>query len=211
MDEYLKNTDVIDSDNESIRIKSRELTQGVETDIEKGMLLFYFVRDQIKFNMYAPTQQRKDHMASRTLRRGNGICLHKAILLVALSRVVGIPARLELADIRNHRIPNKLRALIGGGNDLITNGFAQFYLRDKWLHVSPVYDKSTCRKNGFIPVEFDGVDDARASAYDRKGRPHIEYLKGYGYYADFPWAEICKAREEFASTLGIKNWTEHPL
>ena len=68
MDEYLRNTDVIDSGNESVRIKSRELTEGVETDIEKARLLFYFVRDQIKFNMYAPTQQRKDHMASTTLR-----------------------------------------------------------------------------------------------------------------------------------------------
>ena len=39
---------------------------------------------------------------SATLARGYGFCVNKAVLLAALARAVGIPARLGFADVRNH-------------------------------------------------------------------------------------------------------------
>ncbi|TET12664.1 MAG: transglutaminase domain-containing protein, partial [Dehalococcoidia bacterium] len=93
MERYLKPTNVIDCDTESIGEKARLVTEGLESDREKAVALYYFVRDQIKQNPYAPCQFLEDYKASSTLERGHGFCQHKAVLLVALARAAGIPAR----------------------------------------------------------------------------------------------------------------------
>jgi transglutaminase-like putative cysteine protease len=54
LDKYLKPTAVIDWDNKAVKWKARELTQELQTDREKAVALFYFVRDGIKHNPYAP-------------------------------------------------------------------------------------------------------------------------------------------------------------
>ena len=99
MEKYLKCTDIIDCDTKSIRAKAQALTEGLATDREKAVALFYFVRDEIKFNPYAAGDLLEYNKASVVLERGHGFCYQKAIVLVALARVVGIPARLGFADI----------------------------------------------------------------------------------------------------------------
>ncbi len=100
---YLRHTDIIDCDAESIRSKAAELTVGMETERENAVALFYFVRDEIKHNAYAPLHDRDRFKASAVLQAGNGFCQQKAILLAALARASGVPARLGLIDIRDHR------------------------------------------------------------------------------------------------------------
>jgi len=51
---YLRATDIIDSDNIAIRQKAKEVSEPYETDIEKAIAIFYFVRDQIKYNPFMP-------------------------------------------------------------------------------------------------------------------------------------------------------------
>ena len=102
MDKYLKPTAVIDWDTEAVKNKAAELTKGLNTPREKAIALYYFVRDSIRHNPYAPGFTPEDYKASVTLERGNGYCQHKAILLVALARAAGIPARLGFVDVRDH-------------------------------------------------------------------------------------------------------------
>ena len=207
MEKYLKCTEVIDCDSQSIKEKAQSLTQGLQSCGEKAVALYYFVRDEVKHNPYAPTWLLEDYKASTTLERGNGFCQHKATLLVALARASGIPARLGFVDVRDHLLSDKFRKMIGGDNLLIQHGYAELYLEGKWIHASPAYDLKTCQKAGFVPVEFDGVNDARDSAYNREGKRHIEHVKEHGHFDDFPFDYIREYQREWVARIG-REWNE---
>ena len=98
---YLRATDIIDSDNIAIRQKAKEVSEPYETDIEKAIAIFYFVRDQIKYNPFMPRFLPEHFRASNTLERKTGFCIQKAVLLAALSRAVRIPSRLRFAVLKN--------------------------------------------------------------------------------------------------------------
>lgn len=207
LQDALKCTKVIDCDARTVKEKCRSITEGLQSDRERAIALFYFVRDEIRHNPYAPTLALEEFKASATLDRGNGFCQHKAVLLVALARAAGIPARLGFVDVRDHLLSDKFRAMIGGDNLLIQHGYAELRLGGKWVHVSPAYDLKTCQKAGFVPVEFDGVNDAKDSAYNREGKPHIEHVKDHGHFDDFPWDYIRSYQHEWVEQIG-REWNE---
>ena len=53
LEEYLKPTPTIDCGTRSIKEKAQELTNRQEKITEKARSLFYFVRDEIKYNPYS--------------------------------------------------------------------------------------------------------------------------------------------------------------
>ena len=203
MERYLGCSETIDCDEESIKAKARELTEGLPTAIEKAAALFYFVRDSIKFNPYSPGELLEYNKASVVLERGYGFCYQKAIVLAAMSRAAGIPARLGFADIRNHKLSEKFREKMFGNNILVYHGWAELYIDGKWVRATPAYDLEMCRENGFIPVEFDGSSDARLHVYAEDGSLHIEYIREHSHYDDLPWAEILNARDELLARMGV--------
>ena len=192
MEKYLKSTSTFDSDSESIEEKARELTQGKEDAIEKARALFYFVRDGISYNIYVPKHMPEHFRASNTLARGKGYCVQKAVLLVALARAAGIPARLGCAKIRNYLVPPKVLEILK--SDIFPwHGYAELYLDGKWVKATPAFDLKMCQEYRLIPVEFDGRNDARFHPLNLDGKPHIEYLLDRGPFDDVPLAEIRKA------------------
>jgi hypothetical protein len=191
MEKYLRPTPRIDCDNKFIRQKSQDLTRSQEEVVDKAKSLFYFVRDEIKYNPL-PVHLLEDYRASKTLKTGKGFCVEKASLLVALARAAGIPARLHLADIRNHLIPNRLKQLIG--TDLFSyHGYSGLYIEGKWVKATPAFDLKMCQENRIIPVEFDGKHDAIFHPHNLDGELHIEYVKDHGYHEDVPLDEILAA------------------
>ena len=60
-----------------------------------------------------------------------------------------------------------------------------------------------CRENGFIPVEFDGSNDARLHGCAQDGSLHIEYIREHGHYDELPWDEILNARDELLARMGV--------
>jgi transglutaminase-like putative cysteine protease len=137
--------------------------------------------------------------ASNTLSRGNGYCVQKAVLLVALARAAGIPAGLGFARIRNNLLPERTFNILGT-NILPFHGYAEFYLNGKWVKATPAFDLKLCERNRIIPVEFDGVSDAIFHPYNRDGKLHIEYLKDLGrQYEDLP---LDKLHEALIKTFG---------
>jgi transglutaminase-like putative cysteine protease len=189
MDQYLKATPFIDSDAEPVKEKARELTGGVKGEKEKARRIFYFVRDEIRYNAFSPRSLPEQLRASHVLSRREGYCVQKAVLLVALARAAGIPARLRFAEIRSHLIPEKLLKL-RGTNVLAYHGYADLYLGGRWVKATPAFGIEVCRKAGLIPVEFDGENDAMLHPYTRDGRPQVEYLLDRGPYEDVPFREI---------------------
>ena len=192
MERYLAPTATFDCDTESIQEKTHELTRGQGDSIGIGRALFYFVRDGISYNLYVPKHMPEHFRASNTLDRGKGYCVQKAVLMVALARAAGIPARLGCAKIRNHLVPPKVLEILK--TDIFPwHGYAELYLGGKWVKATPAFDVEMCREQELLPVEFDGLSDARFHSHSLDGRPHIEYLLDRGPFDDVPLDEIRKA------------------
>jgi len=196
MEVYLKPTPVIDCDAPPVREKAQNLAGDNENDVEKAKALFYFVRDEIKYNPYVLQHLAEHHKASGTLSRKEGYCVQKAILLAALARAIGIPARLGFADIRNYIIPQKLMELMNGSNLFIYHGYCELYIGQKWVKATPAFDLEMCQNHHIIPVEFDGKSNATFHRNNQGGKLHIEYVHDYGHYPDLPLEEMLGARVE---------------
>jgi hypothetical protein len=195
MDIYLQPTHVIDCENEVIKDKAALLISGEQDIPGKARRLFYFVRDEIKYNLYVSSDKIDYFTASRILQIREGFCVQKAVLMTALSRAAGIPTRLRIAAIRNHLMPDKLKNFMRG-NILPTHGYNELYINDRWVKAAPTFDRDMCLKNRFKTVEFDGIHDATLPAENSDGERHIEYVKDYGHFDDLPFERIIALRKE---------------
>jgi transglutaminase-like putative cysteine protease len=214
MDKYLRPTAVIECDSPVIRAKARDLTEGLNAAREKAVALFYYVRDQVRFNPYSAGEVYEYNRATLVLERGHGFCYQKAILLAALARASGIPARLGFADIRNHRLSERFLEKMFGNNVLVYHGWTEMLIDGKWVRATPAYDLEMCLEHGYVPVEFDGTADARLHTCTRDGGLHIEYIAEHGHYDDLPWEEILAAHNRLLAQMGVardsfmQKWTE---
>lgn len=193
MGKYLQPTFVIDCDNPTVQKKSKALTRGQEDIAKNAQRLFYFVRDEIKYNHDVLRSRPEHFQASNTLSRKEGYCVQKAVLLVALARSAGIPAGLGFARLRNNLLPKKTVKWLGT-NILPFHGYAEFYLNGKWVKATPAFDLKLCENERIVPVEFDGESDAIFHLYNRDGKLHIEYLEDLGRnYVDLPLDKLHNA------------------
>lgn len=209
-EEDLAATEVIDCDSPEIQGKALELFSPQDPDSERAKALFYFVRDKIKYRIALFREIEKERFrASFILRQGFGFCIPKAILLVALNRAIGIPARLCLADIRVPRISSAFKEL--AGTDIMAfHGYAEMFVAGRWVKADPAFDIDLCRQKHFIPVDFSGDEDALFRPFDLQGRPHIEYLNYRGSFADLPHDLLIAGLREFYGNVDeakIAKWT----
>jgi transglutaminase-like putative cysteine protease len=195
LEQYLQPNEFFNFNNPKVKKKALEITNGLKSDNQKAKALFYWVRDNIKYNMmsYYP-KVKANFKANVTLRRGYGFCVSKSILLSSFARVVGIPARIHLVDLINHKVSQRVIDFMGT-NIMYYHGFSEVYLnqnsKKKWVKLTPSFDKATAIKGGFLPmVEFDGENDAVFPPYDINGERFGEYLTDRGIHADLPLEEI---------------------
>ncbi len=98
---WLEPSRYIDSDNQLIIDKAKNLTLDCLTRIEKSKKIMDFVSINIKYNpnkslhyVFNSTYSGEvDSSASDVLRNKDGVCYHFSRLFVALCRAIGIPAR----------------------------------------------------------------------------------------------------------------------
>jgi transglutaminase-like putative cysteine protease len=204
MEKYLKPTARIDSDHPSIKEKAHNIIRGKREAADKAKSLFYWVRDEIKYNPFLAIEFSENFRASKTLERKQGFCIEKAAVLAAFARAVGIPARLHFADIRNYLVSNKLLKVMGT-NLFSYHGYTELYIKGKWVKATPAFDLKMCRKNRIIPVEFDAQNDAILNSHNLDGKLHIEYVRDHGYHEDVPVEEILAALDKY---YGLKAQQE---
>lgn len=194
MNSYLQPGRYVDSDAPVI-VEFAERVRGHETDdVIKAVRLYYEVRDSIVYTPYFDFRSEDTYRASTCLTRGSGFCVAKAALLAAAARVVGIPARVGYADVRNHLCTPRLRALMG--TDIFYyHSYAELLLRGKWVKATPAFDRGLCDRFGVKTLEFDGSEDSLMHPYNERGRRHMEYLNDRGPSADVPVRDIM---EKFA-------------
>ncbi|MFX1278044.1 MAG: transglutaminase family protein [Promethearchaeota archaeon] len=211
MDEYLQPTEFFDFDKPLVKQKALEITDGLETEKEKAIALFYWVRDEIKYNMltYIPSIK-ANFKASVTLRRHNGFCVSKSILLSSFARAVGIPARIHLVDLINHKISQKVINFMQT-NVMHYHGYSELFINGKWIKLTPSFDQGTAVKGRFLPMcEFDGECDAVFPEYDNEGNRFGEYILDRGIHSDLPLEEIAKIFEEKYPAINKFTNGEYP-
>ena len=103
MEKFLTETKYCDFSNRDINSMAQEITHDLHSDREKARALFYWVRNEIRYNMrlFIP-KIKKNFVASNVIQEKQGFCVSKSILLSTLARAVGIPARIHLVDLINH-------------------------------------------------------------------------------------------------------------
>ncbi|VUT25107.1 MAG: Transglutaminase-like superfamily protein [Candidatus Methanolliviera sp. GoM_asphalt] len=189
MEEYLKSTYFMDCDSLLVKDRAKELVRSTDHELERAKRVFYFVRDEIRYNPYLFSSDAEDFIASKILKQGEGYCVQKAVLLSALARAVGIPSRLGFATIRNHLAPEKLVKLMGT-DIFVCHGYSELFLGGKWIKATPTFDLKMCQRIGVPSVEFDGRRDTILPKYNKKGELYIEYIQYHGSYDDLPLKRI---------------------
>jgi transglutaminase-like putative cysteine protease len=207
MDPFLQATEVIDCDHPQIKALASQTIQGARDVHEQARRLFYLVRDTIPYSLYVPFFLPEHYRASATLQRGSGYCVQKAVLLVALARAAGIPARLVFADIRNYLISERVAEQMET-NLFIFHGYVEWLLGERWVRVTPSFDKEVSREHGYPLVEFDGNNDAVFPSHAVDGRKFVEYVRHHGVFSDLPLDLILQTWDQEYGKEKIEVWKE---
>ncbi len=189
MEQYLQASATVDSDDPAVIAYARKKTEGLSDMREQAVRLYYAVRDDIRYDPYAIDLSVKGLSASHTLEVGRGWCVAKAILLAACCRVMGIPARLGFADIKNHLSTARMRQHMK--TDIFYwHGYTSIYLNNAWVKATPAFNIELCKKFRIRSLEFDGLSDSIYHPFDLEGNRHMEYLHYRGEFADVPIDQI---------------------
>lgn len=179
----------VDSDHPEVVAFAREVVSGATNDRERASRLFTAVRERIRYDPYTITVDPDEYKASTLLQRDRAYCIPKAVLLCAVARAAGLPARLGFADVKNHLASPKLLAMLG--SDLFAwHGYVELWVEGKPVKATPAFNASLCAKFGVPPLECDGVNDAMLQSFDGQGRKYMEYVGDRGLYLDLPLEEI---------------------
>ncbi|ORJ59234.1 transglutaminase-like domain-containing protein [Geothermobacter hydrogeniphilus] len=186
---FLQPGEFVDSDSHAVRDFAHIIAGDAASPIDQAVNLYYAVRDGIRYTPYLDFTDVENYRASSVLGRGFGFCISKASLLAACCRVMGLPARLGFADVRNHLTTPRLRELNGG--DLMRwHAFTEILLDGRWVKATPAFNLELCTRFRVKPLEFDGREDSIFHPYDVDQRRHLEYVHDRGVYADVPFEEI---------------------
>ena len=166
---HLSPAEFIDSDAPTIVAKATQAAGSVSSAVDKARLLFAAVRDGIRYDPYVDYTNPETFRASSVLSAGRGYCVGKAAVFAALCRAAGIPARLGLADVKNHLATPRLLATTGS-DIFFYHGYAEVRLDGCWLKASPTFNAGLCSRFGVPPLEFSGREHALLQAYSSDGR-----------------------------------------
>jgi len=119
-------TSQVDCDHPTIAETASRLTAGLTDRAAKAAALHRFVRDDIRYG-WTPAYDREP--ASRTLRRGLGFSKTKAVLMVALLRASGIPARIAMTDITS----DILKGIVSLPFPWIDHALVEVWIGDRWV------------------------------------------------------------------------------
>ena len=153
------------------------------------MRLYSTIRDTVIYDPYLNFADPANYRASSVLAAGRAFCIGKATLLAACARVIGVPARVGFADVRNHLTSQRLYDIIKT-DTFMWHSYTELYMDGRWVKATPAFDRALCERAGIKPLEFDGETDSLFQPFDQAGRRHMEYLKDRGAFADVPFEAI---------------------
>lgn len=199
----------VNSNHPEIRATALKLTEPGAPDLENAIALYYWVRDEIRYNPYSVGGEIHDYRASVTLDAKQGWCVPKAILLAALCRAANIPARLGFADVRNHLSTEHMRELMQT-DVFYYHGYTAIYLNQRWVKATPAFNVELCDRFGLKALEFNGLEDSIYHEFDRAGNRHMEYLNDRGQHPDLPFEEMMSLFRAHYPQMMLMLTEQHP-
>ncbi len=187
--ESLRPTPVIDGDHARVTMFANSHADGAATARDQAVCLYYSVRDGIRYDPYAIDLSVEGMRASTTLASGRGWCVSKAVLLAACCRVLGIPAKLGFADVRNHLSTERLRTLMKT-DIFFWHGYTSIFIDGQWVKATPAFNIELCDRFHLKPLDFDGGSDSIYHPFDQLGNAHMEYVRYRGEFLDLPLDQI---------------------
>ena len=194
-DPTLRATAQIDADHPAVRAFAHEHGRGHD-ERERAVALYHAVRDGFRYDPYRIDLSPAGMRASAVIERGYGWCVPKAALLAAACRVLGIPARVGYADVRNHLSTQRMRQTMQT-DVFIWHGYVDLWLDGAWRKATPAFNIELCERFGLLPLEFDGRGDSIYHPFDKAGNRHMEYVRQRGSFDEMPLAQIVA---DFAAT-----------
>ncbi|MEQ8718478.1 MAG: transglutaminase family protein [Acidimicrobiales bacterium] len=188
---FLAAGDFVDHENPAVRRWVEETVDGA-VGTEAAVRVYYDVRDRVRYDPWTVSTDFETYRASALVTRSGTWCVPKATLFVAGCRAAGVPARVGLADVRNHLASPKLLEALGT-EMFHYHGYAEAHVGGRWVRVTPTFNKGLCEKFGVHPAEWDGTHDALFHEFDTSGRRHMTYERYHGVFADVPYPEIFAA------------------
>lgn len=89
---YLQPTKMIDSSDPAVKKTATQITSGSQSTQEAAWRLAQWIRDNVAYNISTLTKD-VSQKASWTLLQRRGVCDELSVLLIAMARAAGIPAR----------------------------------------------------------------------------------------------------------------------
>ena len=203
MEKYLTASWFFDYNEAIIQNLVREFEQNGASDQEKAVACYLKIRDGWWYDPYHISAEPEDWKASVIASRKHGHCLDKSVLLVTCLRAMNIPARLQLAKVKNHIAVERLIETMGT-NELTPHGMVNIYLDGQWLKASPAFNKELCEKCKVAPLDFDGKTDSVFQQYNAEGNEFMEYLEDYGHFDDLPLPFIFSNIKEHYPKMAAK-------
>jgi transglutaminase-like putative cysteine protease len=179
----------IDSDSPSVIAFAQQTVARIPDQHAAVLRLYSTVRDSIIYDPYVNFADPANYRASAVLAAARAFCIGKATLLAACARVIGVPARVGYADVRNHLTSRRLYEMIKT-DTFMWHSYTELYLGGRWLKATPAFDRALCDRVGIKPLEFDGKSDSLFHEFDQAGRRHMEYLRDRGSFDDVPFETI---------------------
>ena len=162
---------IIDGNHERVATFAQSHAGGMATARQQAVSLYYAVRDGIRYDPYAIDLSVEGMRASKTLASGRGWCVPKAVLLAACCRVMGVPAKLGFADVRNHLSTERLRNLMKT-DIFFWHGYTSIFIDGKWVKATPAFNIELCDRFDLKPLDFDGATDSIYHPFDQLGNAH---------------------------------------
>ena len=200
-DEFLAPGRYIDCDAPSVVAFAHAAADGEGDVLARVLRLYRAVRDDVIYDPYVDLSDPANFRASTVLGAGRGFCIGKAALLAACCRVIGVPARVGYADVRNHLSSPRLTEHMGT-DVYVWHSYTDILIDGTWVKATPAFNRELCRRLGLEPLEFDGRSDSLLHPYDRGGRLYMQYLEDRGAFADVPYDAIMAAfRTHYAALM----------
>lgn len=176
---------IIDSEDPAVKEFAAVAAGGCADNRGAAVAIYYAVRDGFRYDPYTVDLSIAGLSASGVLQSGRGWCIPKAALMAACCRAVGIPARVGLADVRNHLATRKLLDMLGT-DVFYCHGYTSVWLEGRWIKATPAFNRELCTRAGIAPLEFDGCVDSINHPFDLAGQRHMEYLAMHGEFDEVP-------------------------
>lgn len=162
LEDFLKETEYCDISHSSIQKLAQKVTCGYNSDKDKAIALFYWVRDNILYRV-----GNWDRKASETLMEKEGTCTNKSNLFVGLLRSLNIPAGYGIMKVYGQRyfgpvaIPI-LRIMVSRESIHV---YTLVYLNNRWIKCDPSDDIELCKNTAYFNpttkiVDWAGEEDA---------------------------------------------------